>query len=83
MTSYILFACDILCLSCSLRLYTAAIREVAVSRVTTCLQKKKAEPDMEKTYVVKREVGVLWDSGMERSGGQMQSGFPSLGRFSV
>lgn len=38
---------------------------------------------MEKTYVVKQEVGISWESGKERSGGQMQSGFPSLRRFSV
>lgn len=42
---------------------------------------------MEKTYVVKREVGIgvgiPWESGKERSGGQMQTVFPSLRSFSV
>lgn len=34
---------------------------------------------MEMTYVVEREVGIPWENGTERSGGQMQSVFPSLG----
>lgn len=59
-----------------------AIREFADSGVTTCL-KKKAESDTEKTCVVKREVGILWESGSEGSGGQMHNGFPSLRRFSM
>ena len=82
MTAYILFACDISCSSRSLRLCIPAIREFAVSGVTTCL-KKNAESDVEMTYVVKREVGIPWESGKERSGGQMQSVFPSLRRFSM
>lgn len=34
-----LFACDIFCLSCSVRLCIPAIRELAVSGVTACLKK--------------------------------------------
>ncbi len=44
---------------------------------------KKAESDVEENYVVKQEVRISWESGRERSGGQMQSSFPSLRRFSV
>lgn len=36
------------------------------------MSQKKAESDVEKTYAVKQEVGIPWESGKERSGGQMQ-----------